>query len=63
MNERSGVVTFKGAPMTLIGEELSLEQNAPDFTLVGNGLNPVQFSEFAGKVLLLSSVVSLDTPV
>jgi thiol peroxidase len=32
--ERTGVVTFKGAPMTLVGRELRIGDNAPDFALV-----------------------------
>lgn len=63
MKERSGIVTFQGNPMTLIGEEVSVGQQAPDFRVVDNGLNPVSLSDFAGKTLILASVISLDTSV
>ena len=62
-NERHGVVTFKGNPVTLAGPGISVGQRAPDFTAVDNGLQPVRLSDARGKVLILSSVPSLDTPV
>jgi len=62
-NERQGVVTLKGNPVTLVGSGISVGQRAPDFTAVDNGLQPVRFSDARGKVLILSSVPSLDTPV
>jgi len=37
-------------------------QNAPDFTALDNGLKPVKLSDAKGKVVILSSVPSLDTP-
>lgn len=49
--------------MTLMGEEPSLGRPAPDFEVVDNDLHPVRFSQFRGKICILSSVPSLDTPV
>jgi thiol peroxidase len=63
MNERSGVVTFKGEPLTLLGKELKVGDRAPDAELLGNDLNPVRLSSFRGKLCIISSVPSLDTPV
>ena len=63
MSERTGVITFKGGPLTLIGPELSTGQDAPDFTLVTNDLATKSLADFAGKVLVLVTVPSLDTPV
>ena len=56
-------VTLKGNPITLIGEEVAVGQAAPDFIACDEDLNPVLFSSFRGKPCVLSSVVSLDTPV
>jgi thiol peroxidase len=63
MNTRKGIVTMKGNPLTLIGDELKVGQPAPDFEVLDNDLKPVRFSSFKGKVCVLSSVPSLDTPV
>ena len=63
MEERSGVVTMKGNPVTLMGKELKSGDPAPDFEVIGNDLAPVKFSSFRGKICILSSVPSLDTPV
>ena len=63
MQERSGIVTFKGNPFTLVGPEVKVGDKAPDFAVVDTGLQPVSLSTYAGKVKIISSVPSLDTPV
>ena len=63
MSERPGAVTFKGGPLTLVGDELAAGQAAPDFTLVTNDLEGKSLADFSGKVLVLVTVPSLDTPV
>ncbi len=63
MAEQKGLVTFKGNPLTLVGKEVKVGQKAPDFTVIDNDLSPVRFSSCLGKVCIISSVVSLDTPV
>ena len=63
MKERAGIVTMRGNPLTLIGNELKVGEMAPEFTALDNNLSPVQFSSFQGKICILSSVPSLDTPV
>ena len=63
MQERTGLVTMKGNPVTLIGPELKVGDRAPDFTVVGNDLSQVSLESFRGKVCIISSVPSLDTPV
>lgn len=54
---------MKGNPLTLLGEEPRTGEQAPDFTVVANDLTPVKFSSFKGKICVISSVPSLDTPV
>jgi len=61
-DDRKGAVTLRGNPITLGGPELKPGQSAPDFTALDNGLKPVKLSEATGKVVILSSVPSLDTP-
>lgn len=63
MQERKGAVTLRGNPLTLVGEEIRPGAPAPDVTLLDNDLKPVKLSDFRGKVLIVSSVPSLDTPV
>lgn len=63
MEERTGIVTMKGNPLTLVGKGLIEGNTAPDFEVLDNNLSPVRFSSFRGKVCVISSVPSLDTPV
>ena len=63
MKERTGLITFQGMPLTLVGDGLSAGDKAPDFSLLDNDLGPVGLSDFKGKVCLLVTVPSLDTPV
>jgi thiol peroxidase len=61
--ERTGLVTFKGNPMTLVGEEVKVGDRAPNFQVVDNAMQPVTLDSFKGKVKIISCVPSLDTPV
>ncbi len=63
MAEQKGLITFKGNPLTLTDKEVKVGQKAPDFVVIDNNLSPVRFSSYLGKVCIISSVVSLDTPV
>jgi thiol peroxidase len=63
MVERKGAITFKGGPMTLIGPELKVGEKLPPFKLTGQDLADLTPDHFAGKVLVLSVVPSVDTPV
>ncbi len=64
MQERTGLVTMKGNPVTLLGNEVKVGQQAPDVELVANDLSKVKLSSlWQGKVCILSAVPSLDTPV
>jgi thiol peroxidase len=63
MTERTNVITIHGNPLTLLGSEVRVGQPAPDCELLDNDLHPVKLSTWRGKVLVLTSVPSLDTPV
>ena len=63
MPEVANRVTLKGNPVTLIGNEVNIGQNAPDCTLVANDLSEFKLSSLKGKKVILSAVPSLDTPV
>ena len=64
MAERKDVVTFKGGPLTLEGASSpGVGQKAPDFKVSKSLLEDVSLSSYAGKVVILNVVPSLDTPV
>jgi thioredoxin-dependent peroxiredoxin len=63
MSERSGAVTMKGTPLTLVGDEISAGADAPDVVLLNTDLKPTRISDYRGKVAIIASVPSLDTPI
>jgi thiol peroxidase len=63
MQERTGIITFKGNPFTLLGPEIKVGSAAPDFRVVDGALAPVTLASYVGKIKIISAVPSLDTPV
>lgn len=61
--ERKGVVTLKGGPLTLLGDEIKVGQKAKDFKALDSNLTEKGLDDFRGKIKLIASVPSLDTPV
>ena len=61
--ERKGIVTIKGNPITLIGDEVKVGQKALDFKVLDHDLKEKTLGDFKGKIKLIASVPSLDTPV
>ncbi len=62
---RSGAITFKGTPMTLLGDELKTGASAPEFTVhyFEGGLKTITKKDLAGKPTIISVVPSVDTGV
>ena len=62
---RANAITFKGNPMTLAGEAITVGQAAPDFQLhyFEDGMQTLTLADCKGKPTLLSVVPSLDTGV
>ncbi len=56
-------ITFKGNPVTLLGEPPAEGQVAPDFTALDAALQPRSLASFRGAPLVVNVVPSLDTPV
>lgn len=56
-------ITMNGLPAKVAGKDLKTGDQAPDFMLTGNALETVKKMDFDGKVLVISCVPSLDTPV
>lgn len=63
MQERKGIITMKGNPLTLLGKEVKVGDMAPDFEVIANDMSTVKFSLYRGKVCIICSVPSLDTAV
>lgn len=64
MAERTGKVTFKGNPITLVGDAVGVGDQAPDVTLTKAPFTPFKMSEHAaGRVVVLSVTPSVDTGV
>ncbi len=56
-------ITFMKNPVTLPNKEVKVGDQAPDFTVLSNGLEPVSLKDTTGKIRLVSVVPSLDTGV
>lgn len=56
-------VTFKGNPVSLIGNEVKVGQPAPDFKTQKSDMSDYALSSSPGKTRVFLSVPSLDTPV
>jgi len=56
-------ITFKGNNVTLLGNEVKVGDQAPDFTVLANDLSAVTLQDSKGSVRLISVVPSLDTGV
>lgn len=56
-------VTFKGSPVTLVGNEVKVGDTAPNFTVLANDLSEVTLNDIEGHVRLISVVPSIDTGV
>jgi len=63
LTERTSIITSRGKPLTLLGKEVKVGDKAPDFEVLTNDSSLFQFSSMHGKICVLSSVPSLDTPV
>lgn len=63
MEKRKNVITFAGNPLTLVGSEVKIGAQAPNFTAIATDMSPVSLNQYQGKVIIISSVPSLDTSV
>ena len=56
-------IKFKGSPINLEGELPDIGAEAPDFKVVSQDMKDVSLPDFRGKVKVITSFPSLDTPV
>ena len=63
MTERKNVVTFKGNPVTLVGEKVKVGDKAKDFTVLSTDLKEIKLGDYRGKVVIISVFPSVNTGV
>ena len=56
-------VTFKGSPLNLLGRVPREGSRVPNFKVVSQDLKAVTLADFKGKVKIITTFLSLDTPV
>lgn len=56
-------ITFKGNPVTILGNEVKVGDKAPNFSVLANDLSPVTLEDSKGNIRLISVVPSIDTGV
>ncbi|MFH1189844.1 MAG: thiol peroxidase [Candidatus Omnitrophota bacterium] len=56
-------ITFKSKPLSLAGRNIREGMRAPDFTATDPNLKKVRLSDYKGSVRVVTSFLSLDTPV
>jgi thiol peroxidase len=54
---------FQGNPLTLVGRNLKINNPAPNFRAVSTDLKELTLHDFNGKIKLITSFPSADTPV
>jgi thiol peroxidase len=59
----SQTVTFRGAPLNLVGRRISPGMKAPEFRAVAQDLSEKGLADFNGKIKVINFFPSLDTPV
>jgi len=63
MEERTGIITMKGKPLTLMGKEVKVGDKVSDIEVLDTSLSPVKLSAYLGKICVVATVPSLDTSV
>ncbi|MDD4869052.1 MAG: thiol peroxidase [Kiritimatiellae bacterium] len=63
LNETNNLVTMRGKPLVLLGDQVAVGDTAPDFKTVDGSFKQIKLSDFKGKACLISAVPSLDTQV
>ena len=56
-------VTLKGNPVEIAGNELKVGDAAPEFNLQNTSLEEITLASGSGKVRIIATIPSLDTPV
>lgn len=62
-DRRKDFVTMGGNPVTIIGKEVKVGDQAPDFTVLTNDLTPFSLKDAGDGVKIISVVPSIDTGI
>lgn len=63
LTQTQNLVKANDKYVTLLGKQVSIGDQAPNFKVVDKNFSPVQLSDFKGQTVLISVVPSLDTGV
>jgi len=63
VTKRTGLITARGNPLTLVGNPINVGDKAPDFTAYDRNMQPVSLSDYAGQVRIITVFPSIDTKV
>jgi len=63
LTETHSLVKANNKYITLLGTQVEINEQAPDFKVVDKNFLPVKLSDFKGTTLLISVVPSLDTGI
>lgn len=58
-----GLVNAGNKPIVLLGDQIAIGQQAPDFKVVNENFSPINLNSFSSKIVIISVVPSLDTGV
>lgn len=62
-DRRENIFSMKGNPITLLGREIKVGDQAPDFTVLRSDLSPFSLKDAGDKIKIISVLPSLDTGV
>lgn len=63
MNTSNSNLTFKGNPLRVSGQAVRVGDTAPIFKLVTVDMQDATNETYSGKVLIISAIPSIDTPI
>jgi thioredoxin-dependent peroxiredoxin len=63
MAQTNKAITLHGSPVEVSGTPLKVGDTLPAFTLSNTDLQDIKSTDYSGKVLVISVIPSIDTPV
>ena len=63
MENKMQIISIKGKEYRLIGQQIEVGEKAPNFMVVDEKLQPIELSDYEGRLIVLNSIPSADMPV